>query len=549
VSPLKPDPLPEGRPYFGYINDTTGDPSEPNARQAVAHRCLADELCYGGAAGGGKSDWLLVEAGAVLLEHPGVEAALFRRTYEELEASLILRSHALFVHLVAFKRARYEAGRKRWVFYHSGANSYLWFRYCARESDVYRYQSAQWVFLGLDEATHFTEFQYTYLTSRVRSRKKDVRVKIRLATNPGNVGHAWVKRRFIKPESVDTGGRLIVPEEIWTPLPPADRPATKMMSRCFIPAKLSDNQALMTADPDYWYRLQQLPEDERRMLSEGDWDVWKGQMFSEFVELHRVLESDGDLLAAGLKAGETIPWHKIPDALWQPPAGATVFLSVDYGYAAPWAAYFHAVLPGGHVVTFKEFYTTRKRDVQQARHLREYIEGVWKRQTQRGEEKWQLLWGVMDQSMWGSRREQGLGKSIGEVYEEELGVPTKILLKPGSTDRHARVQRVKAALGTAADGFPWWQITAACPNLLRTLPELPHDPDDPEDVDTDAEDHAYDSVGLFWQARPELPKSAQKAKFLDLDEISKAHALAMDKKWAQKGKPGVLSPTGFQHIH
>jgi len=226
-----------------------------------------------------------------------------------------------------------------------------------------------------------------------------------------------------------------------------------------------------------------------------------------------------------------------------------VFLSVDYGYAAPWAAYFHCVLPGGRVVTFKEFYVTRKRDVQQAKLLKEYIEGVWKRQTARGEEKWQVAWGVMDQSMWGSRKEQGLGKSIGEVYEDEFGIPTKITLKPGSTDRHARVQRVKAALGTAADGFPWWQITAACPNLLRTLPELPHDPDDPEDVDTDAEDHAYDAVGLFWQARPELPKSAQKVKFLDLDEISKAHALAMDKKWAQKGKPGVLSPTGFQHIH
>jgi len=549
VSPLKADPIPEGRPYFGYINDTTGDPSPPNARQTVAHKCVADELCYGGAAGGGKSDWLLVEAGTVLLEHAGVEAALFRRTYEELEASLILRSHALFHNLVAFKLAKYEAGRKRWIFFHRGGNSYLWFRYCARESDVYRYQSAQWVFLGLDEATHFTEFQYTYLTSRVRSRKKQVKVKIRLATNPGNVGHAWVKRRFIKPESVETGGVLVAPEQIWHPLPSPERPTAKMMSRCFVPAKLTDNKALMAADPDYFHRLQQLPEDERRMLSEGDWDVWKGQMFSEFVELHRVLDSDKELRAAGLTVGDVIPWHKIPDAMWQPPAGALVFLSVDYGYAAPWAAYFHCVLPGGRVVTFKEFYVTRKRDVLQAKMLREYIERIWRVQASKGQEKWQVAWGVMDQSMWGSRKEQGLGKSIGEVYEEEFGIPTKIVLKPGSKDRHARVQRVKAALGTAPDGFPWWQITAACPNLLRTLPELPHDADDPEDIDTDAEDHAYDAVGLFWQARPELPKSMQKAKFLDLDELSREHALAMEKKYAQKGRPGVLDARGFSVIH
>jgi len=123
---------------------------------------------------------------------------------------------------------------------------------------------------------------------------------------------------------------------------------------------------------------------------------------------------------------------------------------------------------------------------------------------------------------------------------------TGILLKPGSTDRHARVQRVKQALATAPDGFPWWQITAACPNLLRTLPELPHDPDDPEDVDTDAEDHAYDSVGLFWQARPELPKPREVFQtYYDLDPLSRDHALALQKRYDQKRKPGVLNLKGF----
>jgi hypothetical protein len=532
--------------YFGYVDDTTGEPSQPNAKQALAHGTIADELCYGGAAGGGKSEWLLIEAGSTCLEHPNVEVALFRRTFEELEASLILRSQALFHPLVEVKLARYEAGRKRWVFKHPKGNSFLWFRYCAREADVYRYQSAQWVMLGLDEATHFTEFQYRYLTSRVRSRQKGVKVKIRLATNPGNVGHAWVKRRFIKPESIETGGRIIEPGTVWTPLAPPERPTIRMMSRCFVPAKLFDNKALMLSDPAYFDRLQQLPEDERRMLSEGDWDVWKGQMFHEFLELHRVTTADFELQAAGLHVGDVIPWHKIPDASWQPPPGATVHLSVDYGYAAPWAAYLHAVLPGGRVVTFKEWYQTRQRDVQQARMLYRYISGVWARQAEHGQSPWQIPWGVMDRSMWGSRTEQGLGKSIGEVYEDELGMKTGILLKPGSTDRHARVQRVKQALATAPDGFPWWQITAACPNLLRTLPELPHDPEDPEDVDTKSEDHSYDSVGLFWQARPELPKPMPMYHtFSDLDQLSREHALAMQRRYDQKGKPGALNLKGF----
>lgn len=441
--------------------------------------------------------------------------------------------------------ARYEAGRKRWVFKHpKGGKSFLWFRYCAREADVYKYQSAQWVMLGLDEATHFTEFQYKYLISRVRTRKKGIRVKIRLATNPGNVGHAWVKRRFIKPESIETGGRIIEPGTVWKPMAPPDQPSAKTMTRCFIPAKLADNLALMDADPDYWHRLQTLPEDERRMLSEGDWDVWKGQMFSEFRELHRVSVVDLELQAAGLKVGQVIPWHKIPDQ-WEPEPGSLIYVSVDYGYAAPWAAYFHAVLPGGRVITFKEFYLTRKRDAEQAKLMKDYIEGVWKEQDDRGHERWQLIYAVMDRSMWGSRVEQGLGKSIGEVYEDGFGIPTKVVLKPGSTDRKARVQRVKHALGIAPDGFPWWQITSACPNLLRTLPELPHDRDNPEDVDTDAEDHAYDSVGLFWQSRPELPKAKLLPSLDHLDELSRRHQELMQKRYDEKRKPGVLNVKGF----
>lgn len=440
--------------------------------------------------------------------------------------------------------ARYEAGRKRWVFKHRGGHSYLWFRYCAREADVYRYQSAQWVMLGVDEATHFTEFQYKYLISRVRSRKKGVKVKIRLATNPGNVGHAWVKRRFIKPETVETAGRLIEPGQVWKPLPPVDQPSTKVMTRCFVPARLADNKALMDADPDYWHRLQTLPEDERRMLSEGDWDVWKGQMFHEFRELHRVTEFDLELQAAGVAVGQVIPWHKIPHS-WAPEPGALIYLSVDYGYAAPWAAYVHAVLPGGRVITFKEFYLTRKRDHEQAQLLKAWLEARWAEQDARGDDRWQVIYGVMDRSMWGSRVEQGLGKSIAEIYDDHFGMPTKTVLKPGSTDRIARVQRIKGALGVSVDGFPWWQITSDCPNLLRTLPELPHDPDQPEDVDTNAEDHAYDSVGMFWQSRPELPKPKPLATFNHLDDLSRRHQEYLAKRYAERGKPGVLNTRGF----
>jgi hypothetical protein len=148
--------MPESTIYLGYRDESTGAPSPPNAKQQLAHGSAADELLYGGAAGGGKSEYLILEAAATCLETPGVEVALFRRTFEELEASLILRAIAL----IPAQLATYQAGRRRTVFRNG---SILWFRCCANEKDVYRYQSAAWVMLGMDELTHFTEFQHTYL--------------------------------------------------------------------------------------------------------------------------------------------------------------------------------------------------------------------------------------------------------------------------------------------------------------------------------------------------------------------------------------------------
>lgn len=495
---------------FGYRNETTGEPSSPNRKQYLAHLSAAVWLFYGGAAGGGKSEWLIIAAIAQCLQYPGTEVALFRRTRVELEQSLIGR----FLALIPSHIAKYNASKSYATFYRPGdrpgkpTGSKLWFCYCARERDVYRYQSAAWSFLGIDEASHFTEFQFRYLTSRVRTRLRGVPLKIRLGGNPGGVGHGWLKRLFISPTPEALGVQPLPGNELWTPQPTRDYP--RPVSRQFIQALLADNYALMESDPGYMDRLRELPDDEYRMLALGDWDVFAGQVFSMWKAHHRVRETDTQLLEAGLTEGLTIPWHVIPDPTWLPPPGATIWGSNDYGYGNPWSLHLHADTGDGHIVTFKEFYGKRVRSSEQADRIARYLLGRWLEQKEARQAKWTVPYIVMDRSMWGSREEHALTESHAEVYEKtfatlKVNVPFhKSHSGPGS--RLFGMQRVMDALMPAPDGFPHWQITTACPNLIRTLPELPFDEANPEDVDTEAEDHAYDDCRYFWSSRPALPK-------------------------------------------
>ena len=158
---------------------------------------------------------------------------------------------------------RYNDGKKRWTFVNG---SIIDFGYCENENDVTKYQSAEYGFIGFDELTHFTEFQYTYMLSRLRSTVEGVWPRMRAATNPGGIGHAWVKKYFIDPAP---------PETVWT--------TDEGLTRCFIPATVYDNPYLMEADPGYIRRLESLDEDSKRALLYGDWDVFAGQAFKNLI--------------------------------------------------------------------------------------------------------------------------------------------------------------------------------------------------------------------------------------------------------------------------
>ena len=198
------------------------------------------EAFYGGAAGGGKSDALLMAA-LQYVDVPGYAAILFRRTYADLSLPKSLMSRA--AEWLGGSDAKWVDRDKQWIF-PSGAT--LNFGYIDSKNDHFRYQGAELQFIGFDELTQFTEPQYRYLFSRLRRLKGvDIPLRVRSASNPGGVGHDWVKQRFI------IEGRT--------------------QGRPYIPAKLDDNPALDQAE--YLESLSNLDPITRQQLLNGDWNA------------------------------------------------------------------------------------------------------------------------------------------------------------------------------------------------------------------------------------------------------------------------------------
>jgi hypothetical protein len=329
---------------------------------------------------------------------------------------------------------------------------------------------------------------------------------------------------------VEVGRRLSPkPLEVWRPLPPKDDPRRYMMTRQFIPALAFDNTEMMRADPHYVDRILALGGAKAKQLAYGDWDTNDGMMFGpDWRAEHVIGESDTALLAYGFTPQQIIPWHVVPRPDWRPPQAATIYGSIDYGYGAPWSFHLHAILPGGHIRTFFEFYRAGVKDSDQARLIRIACERLMEPESNGGCHMQLPAWMVYDPQMDNSREEVGLTeidqRRLQERTDRRLGIQ---LIAGAKSSRLSRIQRTKDALAPADDGFPWWQITAACPELIRTLPEMAVDEDDPEAIDEGAEDHAWEECGRFLEHRPIPPRAREFSDLDELDPISRAEQIGV----------------------
>ena len=289
------------------------------AKQRLFIEATEDEVLYGGAAGGGKSYGQIIDAFIKAMQYPGIRQIVFRNSFPELNRSVILTAltiipKELYTYSQQYHKMNFVNG------------SSIEFGYLASDTDVSNYQSAEYDIIRFDELTHFTEYQYKYMRSRIRGVNKFPK-QIKSSTNPGGRGHSWVKEMFI------TGA---VPGKSF------ERNNTSFL---FIPALVTENKFLINSDKGYIKRLESLPRHEKQALLHGDWDIYDGQFFGE-------LKNDA------AHYGDRRFTHVISP--FNPPSEWTIYRSFDFGYARPFSVGWWATDYDGRLYRILELYGCRK---------------------------------------------------------------------------------------------------------------------------------------------------------------------------------------------
>lgn len=448
---------------------------EITKKQQKFINATATEVLFGGAAGGGKSYGQIVDALLFALKYPGSKQLILRRTFSELDKSIIRTSLMLYPREIYHYNSSSHTGR-----FTNG--SYIDFGYCANENDVNQYQSAEYDVIRFDELTHFTEFQYIYLISRIRG-SNGYPKQIKCSTNPGSVGHQWVKARFVDPappntEFIGDGG----------------------LSKIFIPSLLNDNTFLMTSDPTYRARLEALPERDKKALLYGDWNIFDGQYFPEF---NRDIHVSKPFL---------IPkeWRR--------------YRAFDYGLDCL-ACYWIAIDSTRTVYVYKELCES---DLPISTACERIIE-------MNGEDEIYLTLAPPD--MWS--RSQETGRSKASIFNEHGVEVTK-----SSNNREAGWLAIKELLKTDSNGVSRLVIFDTCTELIKCLPALQVDPKKPTDCAVEPHDitHAPDALRYFavfyvYPAEPEKPKEIRVRRDIYEDYMN---ASAIEKQRLEKIYGGKL---------
>lgn len=433
---------------------------KPNPGPQTAFLAASErEVLYGGAAGGGKSYAMLADP-LRYMGHPQFSGLLLRHTTEELR-ELIWKSQELYPKIIP--GIKWSERKFQWESPNGGR---LWMSYLDRDEDVLRYQGLSFSWVGFDELTQWpTPFAWNYMRSRLRSTAPDLPVYMRASTNPGNRGHAWVKKLFIDPAPYNTAFWATDHEtgEVMTYPEGHSKAGQPLFKRKFIPASLHDNPYLSTSG-DYESMLLSLPEHQRKQLLYGDWDVAEGAAFPEFNRRIHVVEP------------YTIPsdWPR--------------FRACDYGYGSWSAVLWFAVAPDESLIVYRELYVTKV--------LAEDL-AVMVLQAEQGEK---IKYGVLDSSTW--HRRGDTGPSIAERMimkgcrwrPSDRSAGSRV---SGKNEIHRRLQ---------VDEFtekPRMVIFNNCTQLIADLPALPLDKANPEDIDTKVKnDHSYDALRYGVMSRP-----------------------------------------------
>lgn len=410
---------------------------EITEKQNLFINSTAFETLFGGAAGGGKSYGQLLDALLDALQYPGFKQIIFRRTFPDLERSLVRGSLGLYPRGVA----EYNASKHSWRF---ANGSIIDFGYIGQEKDVYQYQSAEYDGIRFDELTHFTETMYTYMISRCRGANRYPKY-IKSSTNPGGIGHSWVKARFI-----DIGE----PNKIHEITLDNGKKSTVI----FIPSLVQDNVFMAEADLEYVDRLLLLPEKEKKALLYGDWDIFDGQYFSEFRRDIHVVEP--------FEIPKT--WRRFRTRDYGLDMCAVLWIALDWNMNA---------------YAYKELYEPNLIVSAAAQKINNMTDE-------------DIYCDYAPPDLWNRNRDTG--KSTADIFAENNQYLTKADNNrvTGWLAVHEWLKIIEDEQGQTTSKF---KIFNNCTNLIRTLPALIHDDKNPNDVANEPHEitHIPDALRYF----------------------------------------------------
>lgn len=444
---------------------------QPQPRQAIFMARPEYEALYGGAAGGGKSDALVIEA-LRQVHIPHYKGLILRKTFPQL-AELIDKT--LNYYPRACPKARYNAGSHTWTF-PSGAK--IIFGDLQHTQDRLKYQGQAYDYIAFDELTHFTYEEYSYLFSRNRPNGPGTRIYIRATANPGGIGHGWVKERFITAAPPMTP----IDEEISWRLPGGEVKSSKQQ-RIFVPSSVFDNPALLSNDPMYVQRLASMPDAERKALLYGDWDTFSGQVFTEWV--------NDSAHYRDRKCTHVISPFRVPDdwAIW---------CGLDWGYSRPFSVGWYAVDRERRLYRIREYYgCTGAPNVGLKMEPGEVARNIKRIEAEDPNLRDRKIHRVGDPAIWGSDGTE----SIGALMERE-----RVYFEKGDNARLDGKMQVHHRLAFDDGGIPLLYVFSTCKHFIRTVPVLVYDESDVEDVDTDGEDHIYDELRYVCMRNPIAPR-------------------------------------------
>lgn len=433
----------------------------PSKRQMCFLKADTKYVAYGGARGGGKSWALRRKCILLALNYPGIRILILRRTLQELR-----ENHTLPLRRELDGFVRYSAEEKAFYFPNK---SRLKLGYLSDDGDVNQYQGQEYDIICMDEATQFSEFQFTCLNACLRGGNPNHPKRFYITCNPGGIGHAWVKRLFI--------------DRVY-------RKGESPVDYTFIPAKVFDNDFLMKTNPGYLQQLESLPENLKRAWLYGEWDAFAGQFFTEFDRNIHVVKP-----------------FKIPE-------NYILYYVNDYGLdmlAGLWIA----VSPGGRAYVYREIYKSNLVVSSAAKEIRALEcenENIFVR--------------LAPPDLWGRGKDSG--KSVIEIFAEN-----GLYFCKADNDRRQGWMALREWLKPEKqpDGkvSARLAIFENCHNLIRTLPLLQYDRKISDDAAKEPHEitHAPDALRYFAVWRAYSGKERENAAYREDERVTHEYLSGM----------------------